>query len=202
MTYAPKTAFCLNHFKILRLKFTKILQICLKNFCEFPPWRILVLRRYATRLHMFMSPESKKARSPLCITYSSWSILSLNKTVVWLFLFELLIQYHFCHERIHQANANNVCVFKRYLFDCYIRQRWNCSHYIARYPFRNTPKASSLSPSLNVFFSNDFFCEEKSCLSWVQINFLDYVKVENIFGCLCVCVSLCVCVFVCVSVSV
>ena len=38
MTFASKTTFCLNDLKILRLKVTKILQICLRNFCEFPHW--------------------------------------------------------------------------------------------------------------------------------------------------------------------
>jgi len=36
MTYASKTTFCFNNLKILRPKVTKILQIGLKNLCEFP----------------------------------------------------------------------------------------------------------------------------------------------------------------------
>ena len=36
MTYASKRIFCLNNFKILGPKSTKILPICLKSFCEFP----------------------------------------------------------------------------------------------------------------------------------------------------------------------
>ena len=35
-TYASTSTFCLNNLKIIRHKVTKILQICLKNFCEFP----------------------------------------------------------------------------------------------------------------------------------------------------------------------
>ena len=36
MTYASKTDFCLNNFKILRPKVKKNLTNLRKNFCEFP----------------------------------------------------------------------------------------------------------------------------------------------------------------------
>ena len=36
MTFAPKTTLCHNNLKILRPKVMKILQTCIKKFCEFP----------------------------------------------------------------------------------------------------------------------------------------------------------------------
>ena len=41
MISALKTTFSLKNLKILRLKVTKILRICLKKFCEFPPRSVL-----------------------------------------------------------------------------------------------------------------------------------------------------------------
>ena len=68
MTYATKTTFCLNNLKILRPKVTKILQICLKNFYEFPHWcgRYFQCRKSRLCLPDFFLPPSLAHVNGLC----------------------------------------------------------------------------------------------------------------------------------------
>ena len=59
MISAPKMTFSLKSPNILRPKVTKILRICLKKFCEFPPSIFVLLISniaYKIKLKMYTLP--------------------------------------------------------------------------------------------------------------------------------------------------
>ena len=80
MTYASKTTFCLKNLKILRPKVTKILRICLKNFCEFSHWSRLFLDGHISTvtnalLLLLYTLQTFKKSMKILILYDSYNKL-------------------------------------------------------------------------------------------------------------------------------